>query len=150
MIGAGLVFIYFTNKENPSHSFSSAKSERISLIDALQYRKDFDISKPLKVTHKGISGKDTETTEPLRGFVFNADHLREILDTNRSGVKASDVIFYIGQNGEAGSDLEKHGIIRIIAIGMKDSVLLTRDIDQKRDSPSIFDKADPCPPFCGK
>jgi len=149
LIGAGIASIYFQFSGNPTLDIAAARSERISLKDAVDYQRKFDKIKPLRVTHKGVYNSNAEKTEPLEGFVFNASDLYEIVRNNRSGETPDEVIFYFGQDGEAGPSTDRHGVIHIIAIGRKNNKLLIKDKDTVRNEPSIFDKADPCPPFCG-
>ena len=149
ILSAGLVIIYFLFTKNSSNSSFLASSERIPLDTALKYREHFDNLKPLRVTPTGVFYSDPEKTEPLEGFVFNASDLYEIVRENHSGLTPNEVIFYFGQDGEAGPSTDRHGVIHIIAIGRKNNKLLIKDKDTVRNEPSIFDKADPCPPFCG-
>jgi len=142
-IGSSLILL------KPSTSFSFANSGRITLIKSDSLRADFVKNESLKVTHKGRNGDQKETTERLQGFVFNVSDLEEIIHNNRSKDTADEVFFYFGRDGKTGPVLNRHGLIHIIAIGSKNDTLLLQDADQRRNEPSIFDKADPCPPFCG-
>lgn len=141
-----IYFLFFSGA--PTLSFM--KSDRITWPEATQLKTEYINYKPLRVTHKGQSTTDPEKTADLQGFVFDAAHLNEIINNNQSASGNPDkVIFYLGQDGKAGGLFTKHGIIHIIAVGIKGDILL---IDDKSGAnlPSIFDKADPCPPFCPK
>ena len=151
MLTASIVFGITHFIVNSSPSFSFSKSGRIPLDTATKYREDFVKSDILKVTHRGQGDTLPVKTETLEGFVFNASDLIEIIEKNRSGKTPTEVIFYFGQNGRHGGLFNtKYARIQIIAIGKLDDELLTQDTMKGRDEPSIFDKADPCPPFCGK
>ena len=148
--GLGLLISYIQFSGNGSLTASIAKSERITWKDAGTLKTEFLDKKHFKVTYEDSTNPGVEITKPLVGFVFNANHLREILNDNRSKQIPDEVIFYFGQEAEkAGNWPFKHSVIHIIAVGMKGRELLINDADPRRDSPSIYDKADPCPPFCG-
>jgi hypothetical protein len=106
---------------------------------------------PLKVKYRNTAG--IEVIDSLKGFVFSAEHLDEIIHHNfnfpsGSEKKPNEVLFLLGQEGSftdiAGTN---YGNMRLTAIGMKDKTLLTSSTTGGT-SVSLFDKADPCPPNC--
>ena len=110
-------------------------STRIPQVNAINMRKDYENDpNALKIN---IAGKP----EPLKGFIFEAKHLKEILDDNASGITPDHVIFYLGEETKD-EVLEYH----MIAYGINSNKLL--DYSNSKRDPSIFDKADPCPPGC--
>lgn len=148
IITAGVVIGYFQILQTSNSSFF--KSGRITWGEAKTLSDEFVNHKLLKVTHTGYpTGNGLDTTEPLRGFVFDADDLREILNTNRSRETPDEVVFYLGREEEKVGDWPfRHSAIHIIAVGRKANKLLIEDKMTGKNEPSIYDKADPCPPFC--
>ncbi len=105
---------------------------------------------PLKVKYPNDKGVDV--IDSLKGFVFSADHLDEIIRGNfhypsGSGKMPDEVLFLLGQDGTF-DDKEgsKYGNMRLTAVGMKDNVILKGAASGTLVS--LFDKADPCPPNC--
>ena len=142
-VGSTISTVSFEN-----NSKNAPLSERITWEDAVELRQEYKKYKPLQVEHKGTSGRDSETKASLEGFVFDAQQLAEIINYNRSREAPDKVIFYFGQKGVADANTaSEHGIIKIIAVGMKNNKLLVNDFNNEGKS-SVFDKADPCPPFC--
>jgi hypothetical protein len=90
---------------------------------------------------------------PLYGFAFNADQIDELLNNNVSGEKSPDKIaLYLGLE-MVGDNKRWH----VVAYGLKNGTLLDYvaspggkgaglDNELAGQQPSIFDKADPCPP----
>jgi hypothetical protein len=145
-----LIYFYYLDRSS-TVSFADGTrwdqaSKPISWDSASIFINDFKKSKALMVTHKGVDDLDPKTQDPLQGFTMNADHLRQILDTNRSGTNPDNVIFYFGEKGKT-SILFGRGIINIFAVGVKDKVLLI-DANKTTRLQSVFDHANPCPPFC--
>ena len=127
-------------------SNSDKESAAISWDSASIFINDFKKSNALKVTHNGRDNQGREKKDPLQGFTMEADNLRQILDSNSSGIKPDNVIFYFGEKGKT-SRWFGHGIINIFAVGIKNDTLLT-DTSNKARLPPIYDHANPCPPFC--
>jgi len=94
-----------------------------------------------KLIHTTNDGK-------LLGFSFNADQIHEILYTNSSGQTPDKVVIYFGLDSLPGAvNPNKY---HVIAYGSATGVLLNfvcgSNSELTAGSPSIFDKADPCPP----
>jgi hypothetical protein len=128
------------------------KSERISWEDAKKLKKEYEEFKPLRVRHRGVTDTGPEEKENLRGFVFEAADLDEIIRSNHSSLGNPDkVVFLFGQSGTFTEfPARKRANMHIIALGMKDNVFLIdgTKADATKARASIFDKADPCPPNC--
>ena len=125
-------------------TFSSTGSSRISWSDAQKLQQEYLGFKPMRVKYTDASG--TEQKEDLKGFVFTATHLDTIINYNASGTKPDEVYFIFGQDGtfsEGILGMTKRPNMHIIAVGMNGKNLLISG-----SKPSIFDKADPCPPNC--
>jgi hypothetical protein len=76
----------------------------------------------------------------LEGFSFDIWQIQEILTRNhQGGIKPDKVAFYLGLEDPTG--IRRY---HIIAYGMKGTMLLNSAT--KASNPSVFDKADPCPP----
>ncbi len=132
-------------KNNTDYTWESG---RITWEQAKNFKSQYTNFRPLQVLHKSATGRGQEVEESLQGFVFESEHLREIIDNNRSGTNPDKIIFYFGQKGIAGgTGGSLHGIINIIAVGVQGKTLLIDDAS-KSGKASIYDQADPCPPFC--
>ena len=94
----------------------------------------------------------------LEGFRISAIDLDSIIHYNRYNLNngqriiPDEVLFYLGQNGTFNDSGQRRGNITIIAVGVKNSQLMTPtqapDISNKLKA-SIYDKAMPCPgPGC--
>lgn len=143
-----LVFVVFNLFSANGNTFYFAKSDRISWKDALKMQKEYVPNRQHLKTRVG-SGDSV-----LRGIVFDARQLDEIINHNRhptgTDSTADEVIFYLGKDGESGGWLSKYPNMHVIAAGMKGRYLLI-DADQSTATKSsVFDKADPCPPNCPK
>ena len=74
----------------------------------------------------------------LEGFSFDATQIDEIINHNHAGGdKPNKVVFYFGYDSATNQ-------WHIIAYGRRNGTLLTGTTSNA--DPSIFDKADPCPP----
>lgn len=131
--------------------------ERISWDSAMILMKDYLEYEPLRVKHNGKDGNGKEQKQNLKGFIFSADALKEIIEGNHSAVDPDSVAFFFGREGKFNDGLlNKSANMHIIAVGIKDGKLLkgvrTPDSSSIRANAffgaSVFDKADPCPPFC--
>lgn len=110
----------------------------------------------LKVRHKKIGGADS-TDVPLKGFLFDAGELLEIITDNKSGETPTDVLFYFGSYGNAEEGPgKKHARIRMIAVGVDGKKILNTatNVSLAKFGPpagpadiSCFDNADPTPPW---
>lgn len=125
-------------------------SERTTYSSARTMQEEYLAFRPLKVQYRTEEG--TEVIDSLKGFVFSADHLDEIIRGNfhfpsGSGKMPDEVLFLLGQDGtfndKAGTE---YGNMRLTAVGMKDNVILNGAATGTLVS--LFDKADPCPPNC--
>ena len=153
LVTSTLFILYLALSGPDGLTLALATSEKISWKDAQGLKKEYMDFRAMRVQY--MNSQNIPVYDTLEGFVIQADHLREILDTNRSEKGNPDeVIFYFGQKGkfsEPGDGIftPKSPNMHIIALGMKGKELL---IDDKTggNSPSIYDKAEPCPPNCPK
>jgi len=117
-------------------------STAISWNEAVSMRTKYVARTPLKME---VSGNQV----PLEGFTIQANQLSEIISNNKSGGNADAVMFYFGAEDPApGSTLPKY---HLIAVGIKNNALMIPSDQRDRNDPtksSVYDKADPCPPFC--
>jgi hypothetical protein len=149
LISSGASILFMASAKHEFSSIPFAPSETISWETATKFRSDYVDFKPLYVRYDDSQGR--ELILPLEGFVFEKAHLNEIINDNHSIYGNPDkVAFLLGQEDtfKHGSGLfdPKRGNIRMIAVGIKDSKYL---IDARSGmQPSIYDKADPCPPNC--
>ncbi len=126
-------------------------SERISWEEATTGRNEYLNFKPLLVKYADPTTGSDQISR-LKGFTFEAAHLKEIINQNSSSRGNPDKItFYLSQNGtfsdnSSGTTIE-YGNINLIAVGVKNNRQLIDDILSGRQL-SVFDKADPCPPNC--
>ena len=105
----------------------------------------------------------TKKEDYLNGFVFTADQLRELLDKNKHTIdgksKVDQVVFYLGKNGDFTDPAtsKKFPNIHLFAIGMtinnkgiymlNTSRTYPKNATDKAVDESIFDQADPTPPY---
>ena len=138
-----------TGMFNPEPVASGRISWQYALDRQLEYLRD----EPLRVRHPELDNNGTR--EPLKGFVFSAADLKEILNidnTNKSGQTPDEVYFFLGQEGKF-PDSFLHGLfrdsghMRITAVGMRNKTLLNTNSSGGAEV-SVFDKAEPCPPMC--
>lgn len=127
-------------------------SERISWDKAERLMNEYLDFEPLRVRHWGESGREEEQKENLKGFIFSARHLMEILTENRSGETPDEVAFLFGQEGKFSDGFfNKNGNIHIVAVGLNQKRMLNTQREGTGDpsdpGPSVYDKADSCPPF---
>lgn len=82
-----------------------------------------------------------EKTEVLKGLVFEAKHLDALINKNSQGIKPDTVILYFGRQNSFFDwpTLKWYANLNIIAVGVKNGQILTKD---------VYNKADPCPPYC--
>lgn len=152
-LGAFLMYTLF--REDQTVALEKAKSERITSGKADSLEKEYLSFKPMYVKHRGRDGNGADTIADLNGFIFSAAQLKEIIDSNHSGRKDVDAVaFYFGKEGHFRTGLNRHANLHIIAIGIKNDTLLNKGLNDPTTkaalAPSIFDKADPCPPNCPK
>lgn len=121
-------------------------SSAISWNEALALKNKYLSSNPLKIE---ISGQGGTSQQPLEGFTINAAQLLEIIQANKVGGKADEVVFYLGADDPApGFTLPRYNLI---AVGKNAGGLMIPNNDRDKSDPSkssVFDKAEPCPPFC--
>lgn len=141
-IGCIFFLSFFTPKESTDASTFRPVSTAISWNEALSMRTKYVARTPLKIESSG-------NQVPLEGFTIQANQLSEIISNNKSGGSADAVMFYFGAEDPApGSSLPKY---HLIAVGIKNNTLMIPSTERDRNDPtksSVFDKADPCPPFC--
>ncbi|MFZ1705276.1 MAG: hypothetical protein WAT79_13090 [Saprospiraceae bacterium] len=143
-----LVFSFFTEKKEVSPNSVVPISSAISWNEAVALKNKFKTLQPLMMEVSGNSGSEQI---PLEGFKIQASQLLEIINNNKSGGgnPADFVMFYLGaQDPTSGMTLPSY---HMIAVGMQgDNLLIPTSESDKKDASksSIFDKADPCPPFC--
>lgn len=157
LITAALFVLY--NRFSPNSTSSTdygvhmLGSGRIPLAEAIRLRKNWIDTPLIRTDSSGHSGA-------LQAFRFKADQLDTIINYNASldsGVKADDIIFYFGRDGDTamgtGPGARKFVKMRLIAIGLKNDSLLITDKHTNTAGafvPSVYDKAVPCPPKCPK
>ncbi len=163
-IGAAVVVtflvtsLYFNQKK---HIFSISHSEDISTNDMYDLYNEYNSFQPLPLMYNDPEGSQNQVYANLQGFRYKAEDLDTIInknkikDENGISVKPDQVIFYLGQKGTwQGQEIipSRHGIIHIIAVGIKNEQLLipqTKPDRADKTKSSIYDKADPCPgPGC--
>ena len=141
------VIIIMKNLQNPAPPFHGAAQARIPWDAAQNMMKDYKDYNPtiMKTIYPEVGDNVVDT---LEGFIFKKSQLMEILTNNHSGTNADSIIFMFGIEGTFNDNAA--GVIwpnmHIIAIGMHNGTLITSA--QHPYLPSIFDKADPCPPNC--
>jgi hypothetical protein len=127
-------------------SYTGTASEPISWAEAQKLMTDYSNSAIMKTKY---TESGTEKIEVLKGFVFDWDDINEIVRHNHSGIKPESIVFYLGQDGSFMDGSGKEWpIINLIAVGMENMKILSEGIAGQ--APSIYDKADPCPPNCPK
>lgn len=135
----------------------SSRSVPVSLETMDNYNSDYNKFNPLHIRYVDTEGSTNYKYGYLQGFRFSTKDLDSIIHKNRSRLKGKKVIpdeimFYLGQDGTYDHDGETYGNIRMIAVGVKDSVLLIPPDPADRGTMSkysIYDKANPCPgPGC--
>jgi hypothetical protein len=149
-----LIFSFFTLNTNISNEVDDKtiiESESISWDEAQTLMSHFKTLQPLKIELGDPRSQSGTTIIPLEGFKIKASQLLEIINNNKSGNggQADNVMFYFGA-----TDPQTNFTIpdyRIIAVGEKNgSLIIPTSSAAKGDknSSSVFDKADPCPPMC--
>lgn len=122
-----------------------ADSENITWDAAKALMKEYDSDTIMKTKYTKRDGEDTISV--LKGFVFNAVQLDSIINKNQSSIQPDNVLFLFGKDG---TFLAPNGTawpnMRFIAVGLKGNQILTGAPPD--EDPSIYDKADPCPPNC--
>ena len=145
-----LIFIainFWGNK----NKFSFSSSERISWNRADKLKGEYMGFKPMNVEYKDpATGKDIVTE--LEGFKMDARQIDEIINHNKhtgsTDSTADEIIFYFGMDGKSGPWYSRFANLHIIAAGIKNNTLLKNREGSNDVESSIFDKADPCPPYC--
>jgi len=122
-----------------------ADSEPISWKDAQAFMMQYDTANIMKTKYTKRDGEDTISV--LKGFVFNAIQLDSIINNNQSSIKPDNVLFLFGKDGAIlDTENTEWPIMRFIAVGLQGNQILTGA--PTNEDPSIYDKADPCPPNC--
>jgi hypothetical protein len=139
-------FLFYMNfVQNKDSKVIHAISDPISWDDAKILMNNYAASQIMKT--KYLNNANQPVVDILKGFVFDQDDLDEIIRHNHSGIKPDKVLIYFGQDGTFDDGTGKlWPIVHMIAVGMKNNVLLTEGIAGQ--APSIYDKAEPCPPKC--
>lgn len=121
-------------------------SEAISWNEAVQMKNMFVGLSPISIEVPDGRGNNTEV--PLEGFKIQASQLLELINNNKNGGQADEVMFYFGAKQSSSSNIPS---FNIIAVGIKNNALMIPSTAEGKANPgssSIFDKADPCPPMC--
>ncbi|MCC6817094.1 MAG: hypothetical protein IT267_11835 [Saprospiraceae bacterium] len=147
LIGVIMIGSSFTGK-NTLTSINSNESGAISWNEAMSMRNKYKELAPLKIEYNGQNGKQINT---LEAFKISATNLLEIIQNNKSGngYNADHVVFYLGAKDP--TDGNSLPTFQLIAVGMKNNqLMIPANVNDKNDpsKSSVFDKADPCPPFC--
>lgn len=142
---------YGDNREDENYIYSSNKftSEPITWEEAKTMMTYWNDHALMNLRTTDDNGR---TKQPLLAFKFNSAHIESILHNNAAldfdkGEMPDDIIFYFGRDVDSvGGVLNtKHFMkIHMIALGIKGNQLLKDGRNGK--PPTIFDKADPCPP----
>lgn len=147
-----LIFQLFIGwKGNSKTTFSVADtgpavSQAISWDEAVQMKNMFTELSPMMIDIP--DGRGSKSV-PLEGFKMDANQLLELINSNKNGGKADEVMFYFGAKPSATGT--GNPMFNIIAVGMKNNNLMIPATSEGKSNPessSIFDKADPCPPMC--
>ena len=134
------------------YNLFSPKDEYVFLIkgsgpiDPVEAKKMRDEYKAYKKCTLKV--KDNGKGVVLEGFTFDAAQIRQIVDTNASGIKPDSLYIAFGKDGEDSDGVlikKYYAKMHIIAYGMIGKKLLDYSTT-KTKPPSVFDKADPCPP----
>lgn len=148
LIGGLIISTSFTSKQlSPTFAESSA----ISWNEALALKDKYLELAPMKIEYVNPSNPNTKLIKTLEAFKIKASDLIEIIQNNKSGngYPADNVMFYMGAKAPAsGYTLPSY---QLIAVGMRNNQLMIPAIGSDRNDPnksSVYDKADPCPPFC--
>lgn len=145
-IGCLIILSSFSTKGDLLKTTFNSISTAISWNEAIAMRNNYKEMQPLRI---GISENGSMREVPLEGFTIDANQLQEIISNNKSGGSADAVMFYLGaENPLSGSTLPRYNLI---AVGLKNGVLMIPNNREEWDNPtksSVFDKAEPCPPFC--
>lgn len=92
--------------------------------------------RPIMKTKSPIDG----SINILKGFSFETAHLLDIMK-KPDGTMVDSVLFMFGAEGTFNeSPATRWPHLRIIAVGVTNNVVLS--------TRPVYDKADPCPPFC--
>jgi len=140
-------FIFYIKFFQAEHSgIAVALSEPISWSDAQKLMADYSRSEIMKTKYTASNGQVTVSV--LKGFVFDAPDLSEIILSNHNGINPEKVLILFGQDGTFDDETGKQWpIMHLIAVGMRaDGTILKDGIGGQ--VPSIYDKAEPCPPKC--
>lgn len=140
------LFSFFTPANTDIKPGILTASTAISWNEAVTLKNKFKNLQPLKMETTGPNGINQV---PLEGFTIQAAQLLEIIQNNKAGGQADAVMFYLGaEDPQQGFTLPKY---HIIAVGVNANGLMIPANDRDKSDPgksSVFDKADPCPPFC--
>ena len=140
------VLISSTTKEEVLKNINTSVSTAISWNEALSLLNTYLDMQPLMID---ISENGGTRQVPLQGFTLQADQLQEIISNNKSGGNADAVMFYLGaERPLPGNTTPRYNLI---AVGVKNGALMIPLNERDWDNPaksSVYDKADPCPPFC--
>ena len=162
LIGYYFIFLKDGTKENvrtTKFNFvnpkpSADKSERIAYNIVNKYVQSLSPRSLITVTYGDATNTGHVDAKPLKGFIFESRYLDTIINHNLSkwGQKPKKVIFYLGETGEVydpNGDF-KHAQVQVFAVGFSGDTLFTDNKVNNKTAGSIYDHADPCPPFCPK
>ena len=147
LITSAVFVLPMANSETGLFKPKPVDSMRITWQQALDMQTEYLRFRPLRVEYP--EGDSHANREDLKGFVFLASDLKEILNNNGSGEIPDKVYFQFGQEGEFGDTwfgFHHSGNIRLIAVGVRNNKVLNTSSNGLPIS--VFDKADPCPPMC--
>lgn len=117
----------------------------ITKVDADSMIKYWNDHPLIKVRTEDDNGR---TKQPLLAYRFSVANIDSIIHKNAAlqpGETPDDIIIYIGRKADSVSGLKHFYQVHLIAMGVKNNKVLNYSIDNNK-APSIFDKADPCPP----
>jgi len=119
----------------PSYTFNSGEVEWDDATRRMtEYRKS---NQAMKVKYEV---KDDTKKEVLKGLVFEAKHIRDLLDEkNELGKLPDTLILYFGRDGSFFDFPKWHANMHIYAVAVEDGKILTKE---------VYNKVDPCPPNC--
>ncbi len=136
----------------------TSHSAPISEKELYDYNQAYNNLNPLLIKYVEKEGSTDYKYGNLQGFRISAKNLYAIIrknmseDENGNRKFPDEVMFYLGQQGTFDYNGKTYGNINIIAVGVKNSVLLIPSDPAERTNSSkssIYDKADPCPgPGC--
>ena len=140
-VTALVFFIFFYKSAHPVPLTGGRMSWNDAEALIAEYRRA-----PIMIESLGSAGDTVRT--PLQGFQMDAGEIDEIINYNRNGLNgnglADHLMIYFGATRDS-TGLSK---LQLIAVGVKDGVLMKNADGRESRKSSVFDKADPCPPNC--